>query len=196
MVASTLKPSECNSRTASAMRVLSLSRTETNTVPLRGTRVPPPSWLLAKAIAKERSMPMTSPVERISGPSTVSTPGKRANGNTNSFTPTCLKSALLQLEVGELLAGHDARCDLGDRRADHLGDEGHRARGARVDFEHVDLAVLDRVLHVHQADDVEAERQLARLPLQLLDHLWRRASTAAASRRCRRNGCRLPRCAP
>jgi hypothetical protein len=32
---------------------------------------------------------MTSPVERISGPSTVSTPGKRANGNTASLTPMC-----------------------------------------------------------------------------------------------------------
>jgi hypothetical protein len=37
--------------------------------------------------------------------------------------------------------------------ADDLGDEGHGARGARVDFEHVDHAVLDRVLHVHQAAD-------------------------------------------
>jgi hypothetical protein len=55
---------------------------------LRGTRVPPPSWLFANATSKERSMPMTSPVERISGPSTVSTPGKRANGKTDSFTPT------------------------------------------------------------------------------------------------------------
>ena len=32
---------------------------------------------------------MTSPVERISGPSTVSTPWKRANGNTASLTATC-----------------------------------------------------------------------------------------------------------
>ena len=31
---------------------------------------------------------MTSPVDRISGPSTVSTPGNRANGNTASLTPT------------------------------------------------------------------------------------------------------------
>ena len=37
--------------------------------------------------AKDRSIPMTSPVERISGPSTVSTPGNRANGNTASLTP-------------------------------------------------------------------------------------------------------------
>ena len=38
---------------------------------------------------------MTSPVERISGPSTVSTPGKRANGNTASLTPTWPSSPAL-----------------------------------------------------------------------------------------------------
>ena len=32
-----------------------------------------PAWLLAYAMPKPASMPMTSPVERISGPSTVST---------------------------------------------------------------------------------------------------------------------------
>ncbi len=34
-------------------------------------------------------MPMTSPVERISGPSRVSTPGNRLKGRTASFTLTC-----------------------------------------------------------------------------------------------------------
>ena len=33
-------------------------------------------------------MPITSPVERISGPRIVSTPGNRANGKTASFTAT------------------------------------------------------------------------------------------------------------
>ena len=37
-----------------------------------------------------RSMPMTSPVERISGPSSVSTPGNRLKGSTASFTLVCL----------------------------------------------------------------------------------------------------------
>jgi hypothetical protein len=41
---------------------------------------------LRKARGKVRSQPMTSPVERISGPSSVSTPGKRAKGSTASFT--------------------------------------------------------------------------------------------------------------
>ena len=37
-----------------------------------------------------------------------------------------------------------------------LGHERHGARGARIDLEHVDDAVLDRELDVHQADDVAA----------------------------------------
>jgi hypothetical protein len=60
----------------------------------------------------------------------------------------------------QLLAGHDRAAILAIGQADGLGDEGHGARGARVDFEHVDLAVLDRELHVHQADDVERQGQL------------------------------------
>ena len=72
------------------MRGLSASLTETNTVPLRGRLAPPPIWLLAKAISNEASIPITSPVDFISGPSTVSTPGKRANGNTASLTARCL----------------------------------------------------------------------------------------------------------
>ena len=41
---------------------------------------------LAKAVPNESSMPMTSPVDRISGPSTVSTPWKRPKGSTASLT--------------------------------------------------------------------------------------------------------------
>ena len=37
---------------------------------------------------------MTSPVERISGPSRVSTPGKRLKGRTASFTLTCVGSGV------------------------------------------------------------------------------------------------------
>ena len=84
------------------MRGLSSSRTETNTVPLTGTFEPAPSWLLAKAMSKERSRPMTSPVERISGPSSTSTPGKRAKGKTASLTPTWSSAAGLSPKLARL----------------------------------------------------------------------------------------------
>ena len=57
-----------------------------NTVPLAGSRVPAASWLLAKARPNVTSTPMTSPVERISGPRTASDSGKREKGSTASFT--------------------------------------------------------------------------------------------------------------
>ena len=55
--------------------------------------LPAPAWLFANAMPNVRSMPMTSPVERISGPSMVSTSGKRLNGSTASFTETWPPSA-------------------------------------------------------------------------------------------------------
>ena len=98
MVANTrVATSPASRRAGSKIQGLSAALTDTNTAPERGRVTPPPSWLLAKARAKaaeggspsrRQSSPMTSPVERISGPSTVSTPGKRAKGKTASFTAT------------------------------------------------------------------------------------------------------------
>ena len=59
-----------------------------NTVPDSGGRTPAASWALAKARAKSSSSPITSLVDRISGPGATSTAGKRANGKTASLTAT------------------------------------------------------------------------------------------------------------
>ena len=59
-------------------------------MPAVGSFVPAPIWLLPNAVAKVVAMPITSPVERISGPRMVSTPANFANGNTASLTATCL----------------------------------------------------------------------------------------------------------
>ena len=56
------------------------------TLPRLGSREPAPSWLLSMASPKLRPAPMTSPVERISGPRIGSTPGNLLNGNTASLT--------------------------------------------------------------------------------------------------------------
>src|SRR4029079_8254252 len=78
------------------------SRPDTTAWPGAGTREPPPIWLLAKAMAKLRSMPITSPVDFISGPSTVSTPGKRANGKTASLTPIWSNAAGLRSKLASI----------------------------------------------------------------------------------------------
>ena len=62
---------------------------------------------------------------------------------------------VVQVEVSQFFAGHDAGADFGDGYTGGLGDERHGAGGAGVDFEDVDEVVLDGVLDVHQADDVE-----------------------------------------
>ena len=59
-------------------------------VPDRGSTVPAASWLLAKAIENRSLIPITSPVDRISGPSTMSTPKNLRNGKTLSLTETWL----------------------------------------------------------------------------------------------------------
>jgi hypothetical protein len=88
-VAWMVKPMRARRRMGSMMVCLSSSRTETKMPPLAGSvgkRDAAAIWLLAKAISKERSIPMTSPVERISGPSTTSTPGNLLKGKTDSLT--------------------------------------------------------------------------------------------------------------
>ena len=56
--------------------------------PLRGSRTPAASCDLTNASPKDSPMPITSPVDFISGPRMVSTPGNLMNGNTASFTET------------------------------------------------------------------------------------------------------------
>ena len=51
-----------------------------------GKVAPAPACDLAKAQPKSASIPMTSPVDFISGPNSTSTPGNLLNGNTDSFT--------------------------------------------------------------------------------------------------------------
>ena len=170
-----------------------MSLTDRNTRPASGRIVPAPIWALRKAKAKVRSQPMTSPVERISGPRTGSTPGKRAKGRTASLTLNqgVFGSARVSgsargkravgadaggvggahREVRQGLTGHQAGGDGGDGAVGGLGDEGHGAAGAGVHFKDVDHAVLDRELDVHQADDVQREGHLDGLAFQFLDGL-------------------------
>ena len=89
-VASTSKPRSTSPLATATAFALSLFCTEMKAVPRMGRRVPAPIWLLPKAAAKLVSIPITSPVERISGPSSVSTPANLAKGKTASFTAMCL----------------------------------------------------------------------------------------------------------
>src|SRR5439155_26698476 len=66
----------------------SWSLTVMRIVPSSGRPFAAANCAFAKLQPKESEIPMTSPVDRISGPSTVSVPGNLLNGNTASFTDT------------------------------------------------------------------------------------------------------------
>ena len=55
-------------------------------MPLVGSGRPAARSAFAKAVGRSDALAITSPVERISGPSTGSAPGKRAKGSTAAFT--------------------------------------------------------------------------------------------------------------
>ena len=57
-------------------------------MPEVGSGRPAARSALANAVGRSEALAITSPVERISGPSTGSAPGKRANGSTAALTLT------------------------------------------------------------------------------------------------------------
>ena len=59
------------------------------TEPERGNLRPAARSALSSAVERSAALAITSPVERISGPSTGSLPGKRANGSTAALTLHC-----------------------------------------------------------------------------------------------------------
>ncbi len=115
---------------------------------------------------------MTSPVERISGPSRPSEPWKRSNGSTASLT---------QMWSGVGSAGSPRSAIRSPSMTRHailasgtpvaLRDERHGPRGARVGLDHVDVVLVERVLHVHQPDDAERERDVPGQGADLVERL-------------------------
>ncbi|AEM40103.1 hypothetical protein KVU_0264 [Ketogulonicigenium vulgare WSH-001] len=83
----------------------------------------------------------------------------------------CLRIGRTQREVIQRLARHQTGRDRGNRAIRRLGHKRHGAAGTRVHFQQVDDIVLDRELHVHQADHVQRHRQLFGLGADLGDDL-------------------------
>ena len=88
VVAAICRPNEVRPFTTSTPPLLSRSFNDTNTKPVSGKVVPAANCALANARANESSIPMTSPVDLISGPSAVSTSENLLNGSTASLTET------------------------------------------------------------------------------------------------------------
>jgi hypothetical protein len=89
-VATSSNPRSTRRLAGKTMARLSRLATDTKTLPSVGRTIDPvPACDLANAAPKSRSIPITSPVERISGPSSASTPRNRSKGSTASFTAMC-----------------------------------------------------------------------------------------------------------
>ncbi len=88
-MATIVKPRSCSGWASAYALGLSESVTVMNAVPPVGSGEPAAAWAFANAVGKSRATPITSPVERISGPSSASEPSKRSNGSTASLTQTC-----------------------------------------------------------------------------------------------------------
>ena len=157
---------------------LSESVTLMKTVPSVGSSTPAAAWALAKAVGKSAAIPITSPVLFISGPSIASAPAKRANGSTASLTltwpmwsPGSSRSATFSPSISR-------HASFASGAPIAFETNGHGARGARVRLDHEELAVVDRVLDVDQADHAELQRdplgRLADLVLHVLAEAHRR----------------------
>ena len=101
--------------------------------------------------------------------------GKAVEGEDRLFHRDVLRSD--GFREAELLQGfpqHDLRRQLRQRDPDCLADEGDGPRGAGIDLQHVEVAILDRILDVHQADNVEFFGDQLGLPLDGLQELRRK----------------------
>ncbi len=87
-VATMRNPISWKRRTIGNTVGLSESFTVTKIAPASGKLPSAAICALANAIPKLSAIPITSPVLRISGPNTVSTPGSLVKGKTASFTAT------------------------------------------------------------------------------------------------------------
>uniref|UniRef100_A0A0N4ZAR3 NAD-specific glutamate dehydrogenase n=1 Tax=Parastrongyloides trichosuri TaxID=131310 RepID=A0A0N4ZAR3_PARTI len=108
-------------------------------------------------------------------------PGEAGEGEDGFLDRDVVQFLVHQTKGRQRNPGHDLGGDGGDRLADGLGDEGRRAAGARVHFQHEDARVFA---------PWRWSGASARPP-------FRGAGRRAAwSRRCRPSGRRLPRYAP
>ena len=145
-------------------------------MPRSGRRLPAAAWLFANARPNVRSIPITSPVERISGPSTVSTVGKRSNGSTASFTATCPPAAgsgntPVSRSSASVAPTMSRAATLASGTPVALLTNGtvRLARGFASMIQ--TWPSLHRVLHVEQTDDVERVGERARVRLDRREHV-------------------------
>src|SRR5881394_2834572 len=167
---------------------LSWSFTVTKTAPASGKLPSAAIWALANAMPKLSASPIASPVDRISGPNTVSTPGSLVKGKTASLTATPATGSSSGMPKSSSVppgpppgppgspgppgrAGDDHRGKLGERHPGGLAHKRYGPRGPRIDLQHVHDPVLDGVLNVHEPHHPERLRERLRMAAHFLQLL-------------------------
>src|ERR671937_61021 len=151
-VATRPKPSPASAAATGTSAGLSSSCTDRKAVPAVGSGRPAARSALAKAVGRSAALAITSPVERISGPSTGSLPGKRAKGSTAALTLTCFGAARAARSSAARFEPAMSRQAASTR----FTPIALLAKGtARVRLEDEHLALGDRELDVEQPDDAE-----------------------------------------
>ena len=124
------KPIRCRRWARSTICSLCRSVTLMKIAPSVGRTTPAASWLLANAIENRSLIPITSPVLRISGPSTMSTPDEFAEGKYAFLDRNVWRDRFASdSQFGQCHARHHFGGDLGDGHPRRLGDKRHRAAG-------------------------------------------------------------------
>src|SRR5580658_357064 len=142
-----VKPSELSWAMIGSASALSTSATLHRAPPVVGISPRAATKAFSSAAPRSVSIPMTSPVDFISGPSAVSTSISLTVENTGALTATSGRAAT-----------HHASGQLDHRNTGHLAEEGHRPRRPGIDLEHVGNAAVHRELDVAETADVKGAR--------------------------------------
>ena len=173
-------PSSTNRRPATRPARLSRSASERNTVPATGSRLPARGLALREGEA-ERAVDAHDLAGRAHLGSEqrvdVGEPVERQHRFLHRDVAAVARRAqqTLGAQLGERRADHHPGGDLGERHAGRLAHERHRPAGAGVRLDHEDLTVLDRVLHVEQAANVERVGERVRVR----SRSWRATSASS-----------------
>ena len=101
---------------------LSVSHTLMKTLPSSGSSTPAPACALPNAAGKSSAMPITSPVDFISGPSSASVPWSRWNGQ-HRLLDAHVRAAALARQV------------LGRKRSPRISRQATFASGTPIAFD-------------------------------------------------------------
>ena len=122
----------------------------------------------AQVVIKSHDLPC-GPHFRAQGDRGSRETDERENGFLDG--PEIGNDFLREAELLEGFACHDQRSVLGQRHANRLRNKGNRTAGPRIYLKNVQVIILDRILDIHQANNVQLLCQRVGCLANLVEHL-------------------------